>query len=478
MLLASLSAWRLGATEVINPIPTPIGIDARAMLTSFVTAPATGAGSPATLIHGLRSAPDGSGRLFVNDTRGTISVTTAAGAPPAVWFDIRRQDVGFTAPTTQSGLLSVAFHPNFGIDPTRPGYATFYTIDTTAADAGVARYAGKGPADHQDVLREWTVADPDAAAATITGMREVLRVTQPYADHGPGTIAFNPAATPGSSDYGKLYIGLGDGGGVNDPNDNAQDLTSPFGKILRIDPADPDGPGGRDYTIPVDNPLAGQAGTLGEIYAYGLRNPQLFGWDPVTGRMYIADIGQARLEEIDLGVAGGNYGWPAREGTFGRSADKGVLAVNDDPNPGFLDPIAQYDHDEGAAISAAVLYRGSDPALFGRMVVSDLVNGRLFDFSLDDTGGVGGTAVLGEIALSFAGLSTSLLALEGQRGRVDLRLGTDAGGELYLLTEQSGDIYRLTAAAVPEPLTWFTTIAGLGLIGALIRRARAHTAAA
>ena len=172
-------------------------------------------------------------------------------------------------------------------------------------------------------------------------------------------------------------------------------------------------------------------------------------------------------------MKGGDYGWSVREGTFGGSPDKSIQVVTDAPNlGGYIDPIAQYDHDEGAAISAAIAYRGSAiPDLIGKVVMADLVNGRLFYFTPGDTSGVGGTAVVSEIALQFNGAPTSMLALEGQdRGRVDLRLGTDAAGELYLLTKQNGDIYRLFAATVPEPATWLTMVSGFLLLGAALRR--------
>ncbi|RZM34896.1 MAG: PEP-CTERM sorting domain-containing protein, partial [Sphingomonas sp.] len=405
-------------------------------------------------------------------TRGIISVTTTAGAPPATWFDIRDQGVGFVATNSQTGLVSFAFHPNYGRDPAQPGYATFYTIYSTAA-AGTPTYAGNGPVDHHDVVREWTVRDPAAASAVVASSRELLRVAQPYGDHGPGTIAFNPTAAADSADYGKLYIGLGDGGGVNDPNDNAQDSRSPFGKILRIDPRDPDGAGPAAYAIPRDNPFADKAGVLGEIWASGLRNPQQFSWDQATGEMYIADIGQAQLEEVNIGRAGANYGWPLREGTFGRSADKGDVSVNDDPNPGFfVDPIGQYDHDEGASIGAAQLYRGSlVPGLIGKLLVTDIVNGRIFYFDPADTSGAGGVATLRELTLYLDGAATTMLALEGARGRVDLRMGVDALGELYLLTKQDGDIYRILSA-VPEPATWTTMLTGFALLAVALRRRR------
>ena len=468
------------AAVVVNPVEAPITFGIGVRIANFVTVPATGPARNRANAQSMRAANDGTNRLFVNDTRGTISVTTTAGGQPTTWFDIRAQNVGFAETNSQTGLVSFALHPNYGRNPALPGYATFYTIYSTGtANAPPPTYAGKGPVAHHDVVREWTVADPKAATASIASTRELLRLAQPYGDHGPGTIAFNPTAAIGSADYGKLYIGLGDGGGVNDPNDNAQDARSPFGKILRIDPHDPDGAGPATYAVPADNPFARETGVLGEIWASGLRNPQQFSWDRATGEMYIADIGQAALEEVNVGRAGANYGWPLREGTLGRSTDKSQSFVTDDPNPGFFDdPIGQYDHGEGSAIGAAQLYRGSLlPGLFGKMLVTDIVNGRIFYFDPDDTSGAGGVATLRELALYLDGVATTMLTLEGQRGRVDLRMGVDAAGELYLLTKQDGDIYRILSA-VPEPATWTTLLVGFAMLAATLRRRRRSVTAA
>jgi glucose/arabinose dehydrogenase len=477
MLAGALPA---SAAVVIDPVVQPIALGLGVRIAPFVTIPATAATGSRAAIQSMRSLGDGSDRMFVNDTRGTISVTTRAGAQPSTWFDIRTQNVGFAETNSQTGLTSFTFHPNYGRDPLRPGYATFYTIySTLAGSAPAPTYAGNGPVDHHNVVREWTVADPAAATATIASSRELLRVAQPGSDHGAGTIAFNPAAAVGTADYGKLYIGFGDGGGVNDPYDNAQDSRSSFGKILRIDPVDPDGAGPRAYGVPADNPFAGEPGVLGEIWASGLRNPQQFSWDRLTGAMYIADIGQAQLEEVNVGRAGANYGWPLREGTFGRSTDKSQSFVTDDANPGFyVDPVGQYDHDEGSGIGAAQLYRGSAlPELFGMMLITDIVNGRIFYFDPADMSGEGGVALLRELALYLDEAATTMLALEGQRGRVDLRMGIDAAGEIYLLTKQDGDIYRI-ASVIPEPATWATLLAGFALVAMTLRRRRRIASAA
>lgn len=486
-MLGLLTASAAQGAVVLDPMP-PVMPGIRVGLTFLGQAPATG--DPAidgfrSRLQSLRSVPDASGRLFFNDTRGTIGVMGAGGGTPQTWFDIRTAVAGFSnaSNTAQTGLMSFAFHPNFAGEAGQPGYGVFYTIDTSRP-SGTASLSGKGPGvDHDNVLHEFRVADPMAASATILSQREVLRVAQPLSDHGPGTIAFNPTAKPGSADYGKLYVGFGDGGGVGDPYGNAQDPASPLGKILRIDPAQ--GPQGQAYTIPTDNPRAGTPGALGEVWASGLRNPQQFSWDADTGRMLIADIGQSQLEEVNVGIAGGNYGWPLREGTFARGSSTDPNVYDTPANPGtFRDPVAQFDHEEIArsgllglsAISGVFAYTGSlVPELTGMTVLSELVSGRLFYYDpLSITGS--GTALLRELGLNFEGRDTTMSQLDGNpafAGRVDLRLGNDNAGEIYLLSKSLGNVYRLTSlTAVPEPASWLMLIAGAGLVGGLLRRRR------
>ncbi|MFZ4109303.1 MAG: PQQ-dependent sugar dehydrogenase [Polymorphobacter sp.] len=487
LLLLALATPVLPAAHaaiVVNLVPAPIAPGIKVGLKFFGQAPESRASTAdpfRTRVQSLQSVPDGSGRVFVHDTRGIISVLGAKGGTPQPWFDIHSAVTGFSNATSasQTGLMSFAFHPNFAGNPANPGYGVFYTIDTSAP-TGNATLIGKGPAiDHDNIVHEFRVADPAAATAVIVAQREVLRIAQPRSDHGPGTIAFNPGADPGSADYGKLYIGLGDGGGVGDPSGNAQDLASPFGKILRIDPALAGN--GAAYSVPADNPHVGEVGALGEIWASGLRNPQHFSWDAASGEMLITDIGQSQLEEINIGRAGGNYGWPLREGTLARGTSTDPNVYDTPANDGsFVDPVAQFDHEEIfrsgvynlAAVSGAFAYNGSAlPELFGKVIVSELVSGRMFYYDPALAGAE--PAPLFELGLRMGGGDVTLSALDGnirQRGRVDLRLGTAADNEIYLFSKTMGNIYRLDSlAAVPDAASWVLLILGFGLVGTALR---------
>lgn len=468
------------AAVVVDPVPAKILPGLTVGIESFLTIPPSSGGLPSTRIQYVTPAGDGSGRIFVNDQRGTLYASTTTGTAPTTYLDLADAGVGFINPGPEGGFLGVAFHPNFNGDPNRAGYNLFYTHHSATVDSGVADYLDDPANDHESVIREWSVLDPTASNASILGTREILRVGQFANNHNGGTIGFNPTATEGSADYGNLYIGLGDGGGANDPRDYGQNLAVPLGKILRINPLDTDGDGGLAYTIPTDNPFLGSGG-LGEIWAYGLRNPQQFSWDPVTGQMYITDIGQAQLEEVNLGVAGANYGWVLREGTFAKSPDKGDFRVFDTPpNDGsFADPIGQYDHDEGSAIGGGFIYRGSAiPELQGMYLMTDIVNGRIFYFD-PTTASPGQPGLLQELLLTLNGEAFTFLGSEGYNGRVDLRFGIDDNQELYMLTKRDGDIFRFASAVlapVPEPGSWAMMVAGFGLCGAALRRRAAPAA--
>jgi glucose/arabinose dehydrogenase len=362
-----------------------------------------------------------------------------------------------TVNPNEAGLHGFAFHPDFA-KPGRPGYGKLYTAYSTRSDTGRADYLDDDAASHESVIREWTAKDPHADVFQGTS-REVFRIGQFGQNHNMGTIAFNPNAKEGQADYGNLYVCLGDGGGGNDPRNYGQDLSEPHGAIIRINPLA--GDGGKRYAVPADNPLVGRPNVAPEIWAYGLRHPQHFSWDTAgDGKMLIAEFGQSRIEEVNLGTPGGNYGWQAREGTFatafavkGDKKDDRVYPLPaGDRTADHLDPVAQYDHDEGNGISAGFVYRGKRAkALVGKYVFAELVRGRLFYVDAD-TLEQGKQAEVRELRLLFDGQEKDLIDLVGYPNtympgtrRADLRLGTDDAGELYLLTKGDGKVRRVEA---------------------------------
>ncbi|MCY4266045.1 MAG: PQQ-dependent sugar dehydrogenase [Gammaproteobacteria bacterium] len=395
--------------------------------------------------------PDNSGRLVLNDLRGLLYFTDKSGTEPVVYLDLREQEVGFDDSMfpNETGLTGFAFHPGFG-DANSPGYGKFYTAFSVDSGSGVSDYLEMDADSHESVVWEWT-ANTASANQFAGRKRELFRIGQFANNHNIGTLAFNPAATPGSSDYGLLYLSLGDGGGANDPAEYGQSLNVPMASILRIDPLG--GATTEAYGIPADNPFINVSNAAPEIWAYGLRHAQHFSFD-VDGTMYINDIGQAQIEEVNIGKAGANYGWRVREGTFATAFGIGGVRPNPVYPPptdmqAYEYPVAQYDHDEGSAISSGFVYRGTEiPALEGKYVFSDLVSGRIFYI---ETAFLipGQPAPITELRLMMNGVEVNLAEAVGfpntyGRGkRAGLRLGIDAAGELYLLTKGDGWVRRL-----------------------------------
>jgi len=233
------------------------------------------------------------------------------------------------------------------------------------------------PADvtnnHQSVIAEWQVDPNDPNQVDPASRREILRIDEPQSNHNGGTLRFGPD--------GYLYISLGDGGSANDvadghvPGGNAQSLQRIYGKLLRIDVDGTDSANGR-YGIPSDNPFVGQD-AVPEVYAYGLRNPFTYSFDRLTGDLYLGDAGQNNIEEVDLIVKGGNYGWNVKEGSFWfDSVSDNLGSVVTGPvrpvPPDLVDPIAEYDHGEGSVVVGGFVYRGSQvPGLQGLYVFGD-----------------------------------------------------------------------------------------------------------
>ncbi|MCZ6888737.1 MAG: PQQ-dependent sugar dehydrogenase [Gammaproteobacteria bacterium] len=465
VLLAApaVNAAEPGLQPLADPLPETIFKgDIAVAAIEFVRAPRTvdstalGANEAYARIQYLLPIPDGSGRLILNDLRGLLYLTDEHGRSPSVYLDLRTRRVDFDDSMfpNESGLAGFAFHPEFS-ETGQPGYGKFYTAYSTPSDSGVADYLEADAASHESVIREWTADDP-AADVFAGSSREVFRAGQFAANHNIGTIAFNPYAETDSPDYGLLYVCLGDGGTANDPRGYGQSLSEPLGAIMRIDPLGADG--GRGYGIPTDNPFVG-AGMAPEIWAFGLRHPQQFSWD-TDGRMFITEIGQDQIEEINLGIAGANYGWRLREGTFATAfAVKGgtvgqVYRRSFTDQENFVDPIAQYDHGEGRAVSSGFVYRGSRIAqLQGKYVFSELVRGRIFYIDTDRLS-PGHPAEIKELRVFIGGRERDLVDVAGYPNtyrpgslRVDLRLGIDSAGELYLLTKGDGWVRTLVPVA-------------------------------
>jgi sugar lactone lactonase YvrE/glucose/arabinose dehydrogenase len=401
---------------------------------------------PRAALIQLTDAGDGTGKLYLADQNGVIWLIRTGVLAAAPFLDLRElRGSSLLVTSQQVGLRSFAFHPDFE-RPGTLGHGKLYTATTeTTASAtnSVKLLKGPGTVVMHDVLTEWRVDPNDPDHVDLNSRREILRAEEPGKGHNLDLIAFNPTARPGEPDYGKLYLGWGDGAfkeGIPDPFRQAQNPATPLGSILRIDPlASGDDP----YSVPDDNPFLGRQGYLPETWAFGFRNPERFTWDPVTKKMLIADIGQEYIEEINLGLRGGNYGWGIREGTFAidpEDARKLFRLPAHDAENSFTYPVAQYDHDEGDAIMGGFVYRGrAIPELWGHYIFGDIVRGRVFHVPIDDLV-LGRQADIHELTLLDDGREVTLKQLVGNDQRVDLRFGIDGEGEIYLLSKQDGAV--------------------------------------
>jgi glucose/arabinose dehydrogenase len=303
----------------------------------------------------LTHAGDGSGRVFVPSQLGTVYVfpNDPKVEEPQVFLDISSRVV-FVDRENEKGLLGMAFHPKVSENGE---LFVYYTPTDT-------------PKPHTVAVSRFRVSKDDPNKADPASEERLLTVEHPFWNHKGGTIVFGPD--------GCLYIAIGDGGLRDDPFRNGQNLKTHLAKILRID-VDHNDPG-KAYAIPKDNPFAGQPDrALGEIWAYGLRNPWRIAFDRHTGTLWCGDVGQDLWEEIDLITKGGNYGWNLREGVH-RFGPKGS-----DPRPELIEPIWDYHHDVGKSITGGHVYRGSKvPELAGCYLYADYVTGKLWALKYDE----------------------------------------------------------------------------------------------
>jgi glucose/arabinose dehydrogenase len=401
----------------------------------------------------------GQNRLFIPDLNGRLYTEPLTGGTPSVYLDIRAA-IGsnfFSGKGMGSGFGFVAFDPNFATN------GRFYTTHSEAFDALTSRppdWTESGAVVHS-VLTEWTATNP--AASTFSGThRTLLRIGFASFLHAIQQIDFNPLATPGSPDFGKLYVAVGDGG-IGFQSTIPQNRTLPHGKILRIDPRGTNAANGH-YGIPPDNPFVGVSGTMGEFFALGMRDPHRFSWDPADGRMFLGHIGEHDIEGIYDLRAGDNLGWSEREGmwVFNRSERCNLYPLPpNDATFGYTYPVAAFDHnaaqlpcgsDAGHAVVGGFVYRGNAlPALRGKYIFGDLVDGRVFYTNAADMVRGSGLAPLFQLKLfNSAGTQTTMRTLAGD-SRVDLRLGIDRAGELYLMAKANGRIWKVTGTRGSAP---------------------------
>jgi glucose/arabinose dehydrogenase len=338
------------------------------------------------------TAPPGDRRrLMVVEQAGRIMVVRGGSKLARPFLDIRSR----VAAGGEQGLLGLAFAPDYA----QSGRFYVYYTGGSGADNRVVEFRRGASADR----------------ANASSARVVLRMPNLEANHNGGMITFGPDRL--------LYVGTGDGGGGDDQHGargNAQDLGSPLGKLLRIDPREG---GGRQYRIPGSNPFVDRAGARGEIYAYGLRNPWRFSFDRRTGDLTIGDVGQNAVEEIDFTRRGrgrgANFGWRPLEGNRRNF---------NEPAPGARAPAITHTHTAGfCSITGGYVVRdASVPSLLGRYVYSDLCDGRIRAARLRAGGRTTGTP------LSLPGLSQVS------------SFGEDAQGRVYVVS-LSGSVYRLAA---------------------------------
>lgn len=438
------------------PVPTPLPSENALVVavSDFATLPDVG-GEPARMMD-MEWQPE-TGRFFVNGMQGPIWTVSPDGGVVVEYVDIDDPAWGVAVESggRERGFQNFAFHPDFGREGS-PGYGRFYTWADSRDTGPAADYAPTGGEEsHHTVLHEWRAAD--AAAATYDGgrPRELLRIRQPYGNHNAGDLAFRSVA-PGDPDHGRLYVGVADGGSGGDPMNLAQNRASIFGKILRIDPLGSDAPNGR-YGIPDDNPFVGEPGTLGEIWALGLRNPQRFGWDPASGAMYVADIGQNTVEEVSPVPRGGNLGWNTWEGSYRYGGRGGVEAAGARGDAAMVYPVAEWNHGDplliGRTASTGVVVQRSPriPALDGQVLIGDFPSGEIFVFDADAPP-AGGTAGLRRVLLDpGSGVTTFLEVVRSRNaergrapaGRTDLRFAMGPDGRMFLLNKHDGTIREL-----------------------------------
>jgi hypothetical protein len=448
------------SNDPFTPIETTADVIALNFV-EFATIPDVNGAAP-RLMHFVDEPT--SKRLFVSEMVGSLYTVSYDGKTVTQYLDTNAPDWGFAVQSRgmERGLQSFAFHPQFARRGA-PGFGKFYTYTdvllptATAPETVALPKADFAPTSnqrtHDTVLLEWTAKDPAAAKYDGGAPREVFRTAHPYTNHNGGQIAFNPLAREGQPDFGLLYVGFADGGSGGDPMNLSQNMSSAFGKILRIDPLGKNAPNGK-YGIPASNPFVGKDGVLGEIYALGVRNPQRFSWDTKTRRLYVADIGQNLVEEISPVTSGANLGWNTWEGSY-LYGSRSVDMANPRSDRAMTYPVAEYDHRDPlwpagrAAITGVIIYRDrAIRPLEHTLIFGDIVSGEIFYVNADKLP-EGGQSSLRRILFNDNGTHKTLLQLIKEKNtaqgktpatRADLRFGEGPDGRIFITNKRDGVI--------------------------------------
>ena len=453
LLLASCGGGGGGGGSNPPPGSTGSGLDQRPSNLSCV-APARVTGNSTLSLQrafpsltflepvAMLQAPGDGSRWFVVEQNGIIRVfaNEQSVQTSQVFLDISNRV--FQASQTEAGMLGLAFHP--GWPSTNRAYINYS-----------GRRAQSG-APIPSITAELTSPD-GGLSLDPSSERALLTVNKAYENHNGGQLAFGPSDE-------LLYVGLGDGGGGNDPDDNAQNPQRLLGKMVRIDVNSQ--PGGAPYAIPSDNPFANNprcnvdgtgAQSCPEIYALGLRNPWRWSFDAPTGALWAGDVGQSSFEEIDLLVRGANYGWDIREGFM---CTGGGTSCN---STGFTDPVAAYGRSVGFSITGGYVYRGTQTTeLSGRYVFGDyggmiasLTPGAGGAFTVTPMVRNGETApgAPGPLAISAFGRANDgeLYALDYARGHIYHLLFTPGGGSGDNVPQQLSGTGCLSTTAPGAP---------------------------
>ena len=457
MVVALLIASPVLAQTTDDPFSTPIAaVDGviRVNVAEFASIPDVD-GQPARMM--LLVDEPGTRRVFVNDMRGLLYSVSYDGKLVTKYLDIGAEswNIPVQSMGNERGFQSFAFHPQFNQAGAR-GFGKFYTyLDTTNMTAAPDFIPEGAKHTHDTVLLEWTAKNPAAAVYDGGPPREVIRFRQPFANHNAGHLSFNPLASAGSVDYGLLYMGVADGGSGGDPLRLAQNLSSGFGKIFRIDPLGSGSANGK-YGIPASNPFVndGNAATLGEIYAYGVRNPQRFAWDSRNGNLFLADIGQNIVEEVSLVTAGANLGWNEWEGSYKFISRQEVSLANPRSDAKVTYPVVEYGQPDpllqpSSAVTGVIVYRATAiKGLANLVLFGDNPSGEVFYFNADRLP-QGGQDSIRRVLFVHNGTAKTLLeiikeknAAEGRPAatRADLRFGTGPNSQVFLLNKRDGTI--------------------------------------